>query len=63
MRATETRSPRVTLDVRSLGRSQPAPPASDDAPFGAVIGALIGILISVPLWVLIAVVIVVLRRG
>jgi|KBSSwiStaDraftv2_1062776.scaffolds.fasta_scaffold132255_3 hypothetical protein len=63
MRATESRSSRVTLDVRSLRRSQPPPAASDDAPFGAFIGAFIGILISIPLWVLIAVVILLLRRG
>jgi hypothetical protein len=46
-----------------LRRSQSAPAASDDAPFGALIGALIGILASVPLWVLIGIVIVLLRRG
>lgn len=63
MRVTEERPPRVTLDVRPLGRSTRPPGASDDAPFGAVIGALIGVLISVPLWVLIAVAVVLLRRG
>jgi hypothetical protein len=62
MRATEKRSPRLTLTVRSLRRSQPSPAASDDAPFGAAIGALVGILVSVPLWVLIAVIVMLLRR-
>jgi len=60
MRVTEERPPRLTLDVRTLRRSQPTPAASDEAPFGAFIGAFIGILVSVPLWALI--VIVLLRR-
>ena len=63
MRVTEKRAPGPALDVRSLRRSPRPPAPSDDAPFGAIIGALVGILISVPLWVLIAVVIVLLRRG
>lgn len=63
MRVTGQRPPRVTLGDRPLRRSARTPVASDDAPFGAVIGALIGILISVPLWGLIALVVVLLRRG
>lgn len=59
----EERPSRPPLDVPPLRRSQSAPAASDDAPFGALIGALIGILASLPLWVLIGIAIVLLRRG
>jgi hypothetical protein len=59
----EERPSRPPLDVPPLRRPQPAPAASDDAPFGALIGALIGILASLPLWVLIGIAIVLLRRG
>jgi hypothetical protein len=63
MRVIEERPSRPPLDVPLLRRSQPAPTASDDAPFGALIGALIGILASLPLWVLIGIAILLLRRG
>jgi hypothetical protein len=62
MRATERRSPRLTLAVRSLRRSQPSPAASDDAPLGAAIGGLVGVLFGVSLWGLIAVIVMLLRR-
>ena len=61
MTVTDRRSPRLTLDARSPGRSQ-ASSTPDEEPFGAALGALVGILISVPLWVLIAVVVLLLRR-
>jgi hypothetical protein len=63
MRVTEERPPRVTLDIRRLRCFAPPPAAPDDAPFGVIVGALVGVLISVPLWVLIAVAVVLLRRG
>jgi hypothetical protein len=63
MRTTESRSSRVTVDLRPLRPPQPPEPvAADEEGFGPVVGALIGILISVPLWVLIGVVILLLRR-
>jgi hypothetical protein len=62
MRATDRRSPRLTLDARSLGHSHASPAAPDDTPFAATVGALVGILVGIPLWVLIAVVVLLLRR-
>ena len=63
MRATESRVPRLTLNDRTIRRSQPAPAPADDAPFDAVIGALIGTVSGVGLWALIAAAIRLRRRG